>query len=54
MSNNVAIARQTLREAFYTNKGVADIVDAIEEYVTARLAAQLRDQISELIARRDQ
>jgi len=50
-------ARQKLREALYANRNdlaVAEVVDAIEEYVTARLAAQLRDQISELIARRDQ
>ena len=35
-------ARQKLREALYANRNdlaVAEVVDAIEEYVTARLAA---------------
>lgn len=39
---NVAIALQKLRKALYRNHddlAVSDVVDAIEEYVTARLAA---------------
>jgi len=41
-TNNVAIARQKLREALDTDQcgyAAAEIVDAVEEYVSARLAA---------------
>jgi hypothetical protein len=41
----VAIARQRMREALYRNRNelaVAEVVDAFEEYVTARLNEECR------------